>query len=154
MRGQLEENNRRLWQMIEDERVLRLPMISLAACNHGDIRKCFWNLFRKICLIRENDGDVKGGMLQIERMNHFIDGMRKMTKTGRTGIKLFRGGYPAVDQPDKNAGRSHGRKIRKGLHGNGSGRVETLVADAEIIMEVADNLLSNAFRAMPVRKSG
>ena len=44
-------------------------------------------------------------------------------ETGRTGIKLFRGGYPAVDQPDKNAGRSHGRKIRKGLHGNGSGRV-------------------------------
>ena len=38
-------------------------------------------------------------------------------ETVRTGIKLFRGGYPAVDQPDKNAGRSHGRKIRKGLHG-------------------------------------
>lgn len=55
MRGQLEENNRRLWQMIEDERVLRaaIAMISarrLQSC--GDIRKCFWNLFRKICLIK------------------------------------------------------------------------------------------------------
>lgn len=58
MRGQLEENNRRLWQMIEDERVLRAAIAHdirspLAIMRgYGDIRKCFWNLFRKICLIK------------------------------------------------------------------------------------------------------
>ncbi len=32
---------------------------------------------------------LRGGMLQIERMNHFIDSMRKMTKLEEQGIKLF-----------------------------------------------------------------
>ena len=68
VRGQLEENNRRLWQMIEDERntaMQRLPMISarrLQSC--GDIREILWNLFRKICLIkREMMEMLRGGML-------------------------------------------------------------------------------------------
>ena len=53
MRGQLEENNRRLWQMIEDERVLRAAIAhDIRSQSCGDIRKCFWNLFRKICLIK------------------------------------------------------------------------------------------------------
>lgn len=55
MRGQLEENNRRLWQMIEDERVLRAAIahdIRSPLAIMRDIRKCFWNLFRKICLIK------------------------------------------------------------------------------------------------------
>lgn len=40
MRGQLEENNRRLWQMIEDERDTRAAIahdIRSAACNHAGI---------------------------------------------------------------------------------------------------------------------
>ena len=54
MRGQLEENNRRLWQMIEDERVLRAAIAhdirSPLAIMRG-YQECFWNL-SKICLIK------------------------------------------------------------------------------------------------------
>ena len=85
MRGQLEENNRRLWQMIEDERVLRAAIAhdirSPLAIMRGYQGNAFWNLFRKICLIKRKMMEMlRGGMLQIERMNHFIDSMRKMTK--------------------------------------------------------------------------
>lgn len=84
MRGQLEENNRRLWQMIEDERVLR------AAIAH-DIRSplAIMRGYQEMLLefVPEDMLDqekmmemLRGGMLQIERMNHFIDSMRKMTK--------------------------------------------------------------------------
>ena len=77
MRGQLEENNRRLWQMIEDERVLR------AAIAH-DIRSplAIMRGYQEMLLefVPEDMLDqekmmemLRGGMLQIERMNHFID---------------------------------------------------------------------------------
>lgn len=83
MRGQLEENNRRLWQMIEDERVLRAAIAhdirSPLAIMRG-YQEMLLEFVPEDMLDQENDGDVKGGMLQIERMNHFIDSMRKMTK--------------------------------------------------------------------------
>mgnify|MGYP000317382731 FL=1 len=76
MRGQLEENNRRLWQMIEDERVLR------AAIAH-DIRSplAIMRGYQEMLLefVPEDMLDqekmmemLRGGMLQIERMNHLL----------------------------------------------------------------------------------
>ena len=75
MRGQLEENNRRLWQMIEDERVLR------AAIAH-DIRSplAIMRGYQEMLLefVPEDMLDqekmmemLRGGMLQIERDEPF-----------------------------------------------------------------------------------
>ena len=84
MRGQLEENNRRLWQMIEDERVLR------AAIAH-DIRS-------PLAIMRGYQ----------EMLLEFVPEDMLTVTTVRES--------------------------------------EILTADEEIIMEVADNLLANAFR--------
>lgn len=127
MRGQLEENNRRLWQMIEDERVLR------AAIAH-DIRSplAIMRGYQEMLLefVPEDMLDqekmmemLRGGMLQIERMNHFIDGMRKMTKLEERELNCSVVDIRQLISQIKTLAEVMEEKIRKGLHGNGSGRV-------------------------------
>ena len=86
-------------------------------------------------------------MLQIERMNHFIDAMRKMTKLEERELNCSVVDIRQLISQIKTLAEVMEEKIRKGLHGNGSGRVRKLWSQmTEIIMEVADNLLANAFR--------
>ena len=117
MRGQLEENNRRLWQIPEDmldqEKMMEM---------------------------------LRGGMLQIERMNHFIDGMRKMTKLEERELNCSVVDIRQLISQIKTLAEVMEEKSEKDFTVTAVGESETLVADAEIIMEVADNLLSNAFR--------
>ena len=150
MRGQLEENNRRLWQMIEDERVLR------AAIAH-DIRSplAIMRGYQEMLLefVPEDMLDqekmmemLRGGMLQIERMNHFIDAMRKMTKLEERELNCSVVDIRQLISQIKTLAEVMEEKSEKDFTVTAVGESETLVADAEIIMEVADNLLSNAFR--------
>jgi signal transduction histidine kinase len=81
MRGQLEENNRRLWQMIEDERVLR------AAIAH-DIRsplaimRGYQEMLSEYLLQKEIEREqiqemVSESRKQIARMDAFVETIRK-----------------------------------------------------------------------------
>lgn len=150
MRGQLEENNRRLWQMIENERVLR------AAIAH-DIRSplAIMRGYQEM-LLEFLPGDtldkdkimemLKGGMLQIDRMNRFIDNMRKMTKLEERELKCSRVEINQLMNQIETLAEVMEEKSEKNFTITTVGEAETLVADVEMIMEVADNLLSNAFR--------
>lgn len=82
MRGQLEENNRKLWHMIEDERALR------SAVAH-DIRSPLSVLkgYQEMLIDYIPDGTIdrekavemlQEGMKQIHRMDVFVDSMQKM----------------------------------------------------------------------------
>ena len=84
MRSQLEENNKVLWRMIEDEKALR------AAIAH-DIRsplavlKGYQEMLLEFLLTGEMEKEeteeiLLEGMKQIERLNRFIETMRKMTR--------------------------------------------------------------------------
>lgn len=150
MRGQLEENNRRLWQIIENERVLR------AAIAH-DIRSplAIMRGYQEM-LLEFLPGDtldkdkimemLKGGMLQIDRMNRFIDNMRKMTKLEERELKCSRVEINQLMNQIETLAEVMEEKSEKNYTVTTVGEAETLVADVEMIMEVADNLLSNAFR--------
>ena len=150
MRGQLEENNRRLWQMIEDERVLR------AAIAH-DIRSplAIMRGYQEMLLefIPEDMLDkekmmemLRGGMLQIERMNRIIDSMRKMTKLEERELNCSEVDIRQLISQIKTLAEVMEEKSEKDFTVTAVGEPETLVADVEMILEVADNLLSNAFR--------
>lgn len=84
MRSQLEENNKVLWRMVEDEKALR------AAIAH-DIRSPLAVLkgYQEMLLEFLPTGEMEKeetqeilleGMKQIERLNRFIDTMRRITK--------------------------------------------------------------------------
>ncbi len=152
MRAQLAENNRKMWRMVEEERALR------AAVAH-DIRSPLTVLkgYQEMMLEFLSEGDqnpereklqemLEEGMGQIERMDAFIETMRRMTGLEQRELccapveaENFR------EQIEKEA-RMLGKDSDLACSVNMETGREKFDIDRELVLEVADNLLSNAFR--------
>ena len=148
MRVQLRENNRQLWHMIEDERALR------AAIAH-DIRSPLSVLkgYQEMLIDYFPDGTIdrrkavemlQEGMKQIRRMDVFVDSMQKMN---RLEHRKFASDQISTQMIEKDIQRELdilGKGKRVSLSVNGTD--EFFQGDHEVIMEVMENLLSNALR--------
>lgn len=150
MRGQLAENNRTLWKTIEEEKLLR------AAIAH-DIRsplsvlKGYLEMLTAYLPNADMDKEQAMEMLsessrQIERMDSFVETMRKLNSL--ESRELTASEIPAAELETDIHAALTALKKEYGKHailqsstsdGNFSG-------DKEIILEVTENLLSNAFR--------
>jgi len=150
MREQLAENNRQLWKMIEDEKALR------AAIAH-DIRSPlsvlagYQEMLSEYLPEEEIDMDRALGMVneskkQIERMDTFVETMRKMSSLDTrelveeeiTSKQLKADIRAELDVFKKKSG--------KGCELECLETTEKFSGDKEVILEVIENLLSNAFR--------
>lgn len=150
MRGQLAENNRRLWQTIEEEKLLR------AAIAH-DIRsplsvlKGYQEMLTAYLPKADMDLEQAMEMLsesshQIERMDAFVETMRKLnslesrepvaTEISAAALEADIRAELAVLE------REYGKHSALQL----SAFENHFYGDKEIILEVTENLLSNAFR--------
>lgn len=148
MRGQLEENNRKLWHMIEDERALR------AAIAH-DIRsplavlkgyqEMLIEYFPDGTIDRENAVEMlQEGMKQIRRMDVFIESMQKMNSLEH---RILKADQISSQQLEKDIQRELdilGKE--KSICLSVEETDEIFCGDHEVIMEVMENLLSNALR--------
>lgn len=150
MRSQLEENNKVLWRMIEDEKALR------AAIAH-DIRSPLAVLkgYQEMLLEflptgemgkEETEEILLEGMKQIERLNRFIETMRKMTRLEEREpiyqeIELVR----LKENLEKEI-KILEKETEKQCEIMIKGDRKTAFADEEMVREVVQNLLSNAFR--------
>lgn len=150
MRKQLVENNRKLWRMIEEEKALR------AAIAH-DIRSPLSVLkgYQEMLLefVPEETLDkeqilsmLSEGMGQIERMNDFVETMRRMNslenrelQTEHIDILAFAG---QVEQEMKLLSRQAGKSCEIQI----DFQEEVFIGDRNLILEVVENLLSNALR--------
>lgn len=150
MRIQLKENNQAMWQLVEEEKALR------SAVAH-DIRsplavlKGYQEMLLEFIPKEELDKDsiiemLLEGRLQIDRMEDFLERMRKMSSLKERQIQ-----YQATDlnsfaeQVRKNSqilskdtGKSCKVFVEKGISG--------LLFDTELMLEVVENLLTNALR--------
>lgn len=158
MRQEQVQNNRKLWQNIEDERELR------AAIAH-DIRSPLSVLkgYQEMLLAFLPEGTISTrkaaemlgeGMKQIDRMDVFIETMRKLSSLEDrallsweiTAESLQRELQAEIDV------LAAGREKTVVLAVQGEGEAEETPApaaftgDKEVILEVAENLLSNALR--------
>lgn len=148
MRGQLEDNNRKLWHMIEDERALR------SAIAH-DIRSPLSVLkgYQEMLIDYFPDGTIdrekavemlQEGMKQIHRMDVFIDSMQKMNSLEHRTLKAERISSAQLEKDIQGEldilGK--GKDIRLSVCQTD----EVFQGDQEVIMEVLENLLSNAIR--------
>ncbi len=150
MRAQLEENNRRLWRMLEEERALR------AAIAH-DIRSPLSVLkgYQEMLTDYLPDGtiDMQKAMemlsesrKQIERMDDFVETMRRLSSLEQRTLRAERvtagqmkadiGAWLVILQ--ENEGKQAALSVRE--------TGESFSGDREVILEVAENLLSNALR--------
>lgn len=150
MRGQLEENNRMMWRMMEEEKALR------AAIAH-DIRSPLSILkgYQEMLLefVPEETLDkeqllsmLEEGMGQIERMNVFIETMRRMNsleerKIRAEDIPL----YSFADEIENEINilsKETGKKYEFKTDFKGT----IFAGDKDLILEVMENMFSNALR--------
>lgn len=148
MRGQLEENNRKLWHMIEDERALR------SAIAH-DIRSPLSVLkgYQEMLIDYFPDGTIdrektvemlQEGMKQIRRMDVFIDSMQKMNSLEHRTLKAEPISSAQLEKDIQRELDILGKEKR--THLSVCKKDEIFCGDQEVIMEVLENLLSNAIR--------
>lgn len=150
MRSQLQENNRTLWKNLEEERALR------AAIAH-DIRSPLSVLegYQEMLLTYLPDGTIDTGkameMLyesrkQIRRMDAFVETMRKMNSLES---RELRGRLIPPEELEADIRAELDILAPSGekeavLEGNPA--APAFFGDREVILEVAENLLSNALR--------
>lgn len=150
MRSQLEENNRIVWHMIEEEKALR------AAIAH-DIRSPLAVLkgYQEMLLefVPEDGLDkeqilsmLEKGMEQIERMNGFVETMRQMSSLEQRPVR-------AASIPLAELARQIGNEAYILSRGTGKKcdvqtelKESSFCGDQDMILEVMENLLSNALR--------
>lgn len=150
MRKQLADNNRKLWKNIEEEKALR------AAIAH-DIRsplsvlKGYQEMLMEYLPDKTIDIDRAMDMLaesskQIERMDVFVETMRKMTSLDMreltpetiTAEQLKNDIQAELDILEK--------KYKKRCVLQSTAAKDAFFGDREVILEVTENLLSNALR--------
>lgn len=148
MRGQLAENNRQMWRMIEDERALR------AAIAH-DIRSPLSVLkgYQEMLMDYLPDGTIdqeqaeemlQESMKQISRMDTFIDTMRKMNSLEQRELRADEITKDQLETDIRAEMDILGKKKRICLSVQGEKVI--FRGDREVILEVLENLLSNALR--------
>lgn len=150
MREQLAENNHKLWKTIEEEKALR------AAIAH-DIRsplsvlEGYQEMLSEYLPKKEIDIDqalemVNESRKQIERMDVFVETMRKMSSLEAreliaeeiTNKQLETDIQAELNVLEKKSGKSCDLKCMT--------TEERFLGDKEVILEVTENLLSNALR--------
>lgn len=148
MRSQLAQNNRKLWRNIEDERALR------AAIAH-DIRSPLSVLkgYQEMLIEFLPDGtiDMEKAMVmlseskkQIERMDVFVETMRKMNSLEQREllpVQITAGQLQAEIQAELEILGTEKKVVL-----DVPKTKEIFSGDKEVILEVTENLLSNALR--------
>lgn len=158
MRQELVQNNRKLWQNIEDERELR------AAIAH-DIRSPLSVLkgYQEMLLAFLPEGTISTekaaemlgeGMKQIDRMDTFIETMRKLSSLEDrallsweiTAESLQRELQAEIDVLAAGGEKTVVLAVQGEEEAEETPAPAVFTGDKEVILEVAENLLSNALR--------
>lgn len=150
MREQLAQNNHQLWKTIEEEKALR------AAIAH-DIRsplsvlEGYQEMLSEYLSQKEIDRKqilemVDESRKQIERMDVFVETMRKMSSLDARELVAGEVTYEQLETEIQAEVNVLEKKLGKSCHLKGVTTKEIFVGDKEVILEVTENLLSNAFR--------
>ncbi len=150
MREQLAENHQKLWKMIEEEKALR------AAIAH-DIRSPLSVLegYQEMLMeyLPNREIDIKQAMemvaesrKQIERMDIFVETMRKMSSLETRELRNEEITSRQLEGDIQAELRILEKKYQKKCYLKAALANECFAGDKEVIMEVVDNLLLNALR--------
>lgn len=150
MRKQLEENNRAMWKLVEQEKELR------AAISH-DIRSPLTVLkgYQEMLLEFLPQGTLDqetavemllSGMGQIERLQDFIDTMRQLSALEDRQVQYQETELAPYAQQLKDSAQLLAGRVGKLCILNADTRQHKLWFDARLVTEVFENLLSNALR--------
>lgn len=153
MRHQLAQNNKMLWQMIENERALRSAMAH-------DIRsplsvlQGYQEMLLEFTPSKDFSRDkimemLREGNLQIERINGFVEEMRNITRLDNRELKYtelkFSELLSRITSETAILSKEYSPHVNVLLL-NSEIKNEVIRIDLELVMEVTENILSNALR--------
>lgn len=150
MRAALAENNRHMWKMIEEEKALR------AAIAH-DIRSPLAILkgYQEMLIEFVPEGQIEkekivemldAGRNQIERMEKFIESMRRLPRLEERTMDRSEVTLNFLTRQIESSMKVFEKDTQKKGFVRQKSLDRKLWADKVAVLEVADNLLSNAFR--------
>lgn len=155
MRVQLAENNRKLWKMIEEEKALRAAIAhdirSPLSVLGGYQEMLMEYLPSKEISIKQAIDMVSESRKQIKRMDLFVETMRKMNSLDTRELKVEEITSQQMETDIQAELNILEKKFKKCCDLSCAGTEESFFGDREIILEVTENLLSNALRYAKTR---
>ena len=148
MRRQLVLNNQKLWRTIEEEKALR-SAVSHDLRSPLSVLKGYLEMleeFRKAGILdQEKEGEMlEASRKQVQRMDQFVDMMAKLNSLEQRVLKPGPVIAKELEQEIRQAFTALGRDKQLDFHI--SENAGDFLGDREVILEVAENLLSNACR--------
>lgn len=150
MRAQLEENNRTLWHMAEEEKALRTA-IAHDIRSPLSVLKGYQEMLLEF-VPEENLGKEKivemllEGMKQIERLDHFIETMQSMIKLEDRKLQFTRTDTRTLGKQIEKEAEIISKTAGKTCRVSAGAEYPILWVDTGVVLEVVENLLSNALR--------
>lgn len=150
MREQLAENNRQLWKMIEDEKALRTA-IAHDIRSPLSVLEGYQEMLSEYLPEKEFDRNrvlemVNESRKQIRRMDIFVETMRKMSSLDTRKLAAEEITSKQLKADIRAELDVFEKKSEKECELECSETTEKFSGDKEVILEVIENLLSNAFR--------
>ena len=150
MREQLVENNRQLWKMIEEEKALRAAMAhdirSTLAVLEGYQEMLLEYLPEKEIDINQAIEMVNESRKQIKRMDVFVETMRKISSLESRQLVKAEISIKQLETDIQAELNVFKKKFEKQSELKCVETEGKFLGDKEVILEVIENLLSNAFR--------
>ena len=162
MRSALADNNRKMWRMIDDEKVLRNAIAHDIRSPLSILRGYQEMLLEFISAESIKTEDVidilQTGMYQIDRIEHFTENMRKISHLEQRELQCSEIVLSELAKKIETEAVMLSKKESKLCKVESVQEQNVVKVDEELVMEVTDNLLENAVRyaqnsiALQIRK--
>ena len=164
MRAELERNERKMWHMIEEEKALRSAVahdIRTPLAILQGYQEMLLEYVPEDALDKDKMMDMlQEGMTQIERLKHFVESMRTLSGVEQRKVCPREMELSALQRLVEQSVSFMAETAGKRYMVSGKNTEEKLYLDAELVLEVAENLVSNALRyartevAVDIRMAG
>lgn len=150
MRAELERNERKMWRMIEEEKALRSAVahdIRTPLAILQGYQEMLLEYVPQDALDKEKITDMlQEGMVQIQRLKHFVESMRTLSGVEQRKINPREMELSALRKMVERSVGFLAEAAGKRFSVTGADRSEKIFVDADLVLETAENLVSNALR--------
>lgn len=150
MRGELEQNNRRMWRMVEEEKALRCAIahdIRTPLAVLKGYQEMLLEFLPGETISKEKTVEMlQEGMEQIERIHDFVETMRELSSLENREIRCAETNLPEIERQIERSVRSLEKDTGKKITIHKSGCEGVVLVDLPVVLEVTENLVSNAVR--------
>lgn len=150
MRAELESNNRKMWRMVEEEKTLRAALahdIRTPLATLRGYQEMLMEFLPQGALGQEKTEEMlREGMEQIDRLNRFVETMRSLSGLeDRVAVKA-QTDLGQLERKIRESAQTLEEEYGKAMSIVTMEHPGTLMADEELVLEVAENLMANALR--------